>query len=261
MRDLVERALAEQVGAGVADVRQCHLVAGAEEGGDRGAHALELRAVVDLRLDLGVRGGDAPAQVLGGVVAAVALPSRVTIVPMAMELAMSPPAWPPIPSATTRRCGPAYPSPGSPSGPDPHRSGQRSRARSSWGPGVGSARGQFCRCAARCRPRPHGCGEALRPEEGAVGGAEVLDVPRALALEDAGVATEAKSSSSTSALSGLRPMRVPDSRSGRLVPLSGPSVTVSDRGVRLLRRGRLDAGSLGARWLRGCARPGGAGSG
>jgi len=36
-------------------------------------------------------------------------PSRETIVPIAMELAMSPPACPPIPSATTRRCGPAYP--------------------------------------------------------------------------------------------------------------------------------------------------------
>ena len=52
-----------------------------------------LEAVVDLRLDLAVGGRNGPAEVVGRVVATVALLVEVTMVPMAMELAMSPPAW------------------------------------------------------------------------------------------------------------------------------------------------------------------------
>ena len=106
--DLVELRPAE-VRPRVTDVGERHLVTCAEERGHRGAHALELGAVVDLRLDLGVGGRNGPAEVVVASSPPWLSPSRVTMVPMAMELAMSPPAWPPMPSATTRRWGPAYP--------------------------------------------------------------------------------------------------------------------------------------------------------
>ena len=91
----------------------------------------------------------------------------------------------------------------------------------------------------------HGCGEALRTEEGAVGGAEVLDVPAALALEYAGVSAGGEVVVEDEGALGLRPMSVPDSRRRRLVPVRGPSVTVSELGTPP-RRCRLGgAGCLG----------------
>ena len=74
MGDLVELLAPQEVSPRVTDVGERHLVTRAEERGHRGAHALELGAVVDLRLDLGVGGRNGPAEVVGRVVATVALP-------------------------------------------------------------------------------------------------------------------------------------------------------------------------------------------
>ena len=71
--DLREGLAAQEVGARVADVGQGDLVAGAQEGGDGGAHALQLGTVLDPGLDLGVGGRERAAEVVGRVVPAVAL--------------------------------------------------------------------------------------------------------------------------------------------------------------------------------------------
>ena len=72
--DLVELLAPQEVSPRVTDVGERHLVTCAQERGHRGAHALELGAVVDLRLDLGVGGRNGPAEVVVRVVATVALP-------------------------------------------------------------------------------------------------------------------------------------------------------------------------------------------
>ena len=45
--DLGEHAVAQQVGAGVADVDEAEPLAGPQQGGQRGAHALQLRVLLD----------------------------------------------------------------------------------------------------------------------------------------------------------------------------------------------------------------------
>src|SRR5450631_2948606 len=55
MSDLRERAIAKQVRAGISDVRDGDLVAGSQQCGDRCAHALQLRLLLDCLTQLSVR--------------------------------------------------------------------------------------------------------------------------------------------------------------------------------------------------------------
>ena len=68
----------------------------------------------------------------------------------------------------------------------------------------------------------HGCGEALRTEEGAVGGAEVLDVPAALALEYAGVAAGGEVVVEDEGALGVAADERPGLAQAQLVPVRGP---------------------------------------
>ena len=100
--DLGELAVAEEVDARVADVGERDLVADPHEGADGGAHAGELRMLEHRLGEQRVGGDDAPpAGRTRRRTARLYSPSASRMRLTAIADATSPPAWPPMPSATT----------------------------------------------------------------------------------------------------------------------------------------------------------------
>ena len=107
--DLLEQPVAEAVDAGVADVRHRDLVADPQDAADGRPHAGQLAVLEHGLGEQRVRGDQRGLQrelgVLGEEYSMSASATRLA----AIADATSPPACPPIPSATRKRCVPAYP--------------------------------------------------------------------------------------------------------------------------------------------------------
>ena len=101
--ELLELAVAQQVGPAVADVGQAELGAVEQGAGDRGAHAVERGVGLDQVGDPVVGLVTAPASTSSIVVAVVDSSMRRMSVSTATAEARSPAAAPPMPSATTSR--------------------------------------------------------------------------------------------------------------------------------------------------------------
>ncbi|BAS15147.1 hypothetical protein AHiyo8_34500 [Arthrobacter sp. Hiyo8] len=105
--DLLEFAIAQAVGAGIADVREVQPPAFEQQGGDRGAHARELRVYVDEFGEEGIGSLDFVREDCFRAVR-VGIVIEVDHVQHGGCRGDVPPACPPMPSATTARCRPAY---------------------------------------------------------------------------------------------------------------------------------------------------------
>ena len=229
----VNVAVAQQVGPGVADVSHGQLAAALQHGDRRAAHAREVLVLPDRPAQAGVGVRAAPPR-------GRAAPARRT--------------------APRRRGGPGRPR----SWSWPHRLQRdhpsRRRARAGAGRHTRSPRcGTWVRARDGSAPRSAGpgswvslavpgrsgrCAACCRRTTG-WGGPVSRVPPRKVPLVEPRSSTnhpsalgksracrpEAKSSSRTRAHSGLRPMRMPDGRSGMMVPARRPSVTARVFGV------------------------------
>ena len=127
MRQPFQVTVAQQVGAAVPDVRETEIGAVEHGAGDRRAHTLQGKVGFNQFRDLvvGLVDGRASTSSMSSPVVGLSI---FAIVSIATAEKRSPAAAPPMPSATTSRCGLACRSPGCSSGSGRSRSGRHSSA-------------------------------------------------------------------------------------------------------------------------------------
>ena len=240
--DLGEDAVAQQVGARVADVRQRQPVAGAQQRGDRRPHAGELGLLLDPVEELVVGGADRAPRCVERVVGAVRLAVQGASSPIASEEATSPAGVPAHAVGDDEQVRPGVPGvlvvladePDVGAGRVAQGDGHRRYLRSSR--------------TVRADPDGHarldagrGSVDPVAAEEGAVRRAQVLDEPAAVLREDPGVPPRG-----VVVVEHQRALRgaADEHRrlaEGEVVPRSEPSVTTSVRSRAAV--GRASAGS------------------